>query len=214
MSAPLYTPAAFRVTDQDQVAAWIRQYDFATLISASPAAFHLSHLPLMLSTDGKTLTGHLAAANPHAGALADGAMVTALFHGPHGYVSPTWYCDTHSNIPNVPTWNYIAVHAHGTIRRIDDAEGKWRIVEVLSAQYEAGNATRWLAGEMGAHASKLDAIVGFEIAIHAIEAKAKLSQNRSAADRESVIAALQKSPLSSNHELAAAMSKTFKRELP
>ena len=183
----MYTPALFSEPDGERVATLIAHYGFATLISTDGAQQHITHLPLMLDRQrgqNGTLIGHLAGANPHSETLVDGAAVTALFHGPHGYVSPTWY-----DAPGVPTWNYAVVHVHGTVRRIDDANGKWSIITALSAQYETGSANPWNPELKKDQWWKLlDAIVGFEIAITAIEAKFKLSQNRIPKDQANVIA--------------------------
>jgi transcriptional regulator len=107
--------------------------------------------------------------------LAD--EVLAIFHGPHAYVSPTWY----ANHPSVPTWNYAVVHAHGKARLTDEAE-LHDIVTRLSAKYEAGRAKPWrLSDQPAAFVSgMLQNIVGFEIAVTRLEGKFKLSQNRPA----------------------------------
>ena len=202
----LYMPAFFAEPDNQRVASLIEKYGFATLIA--PASLHISHAPLMLDRGRGargTLVGHLARANPHSQAMQDGAMATALFHGPHGYVSPTWY-----EAPGVPTWNYAAVHAHGTVRRIDDVDAKWNIVTRLAAQYEAGSATPWNP-ETGKTQwlTLLDAIVGFEIEITAVEAKFKLSQNRIPTDQENVIARFEASAHPDGHAMAALMRENL-----
>ena len=202
----LYTPAFFAEPDNQRVASLIENYGFATLIAA--ASLHISHAPLMLDRGRGargTLVGHLARANPHAEALQEGAAATALFHGPHGYVSPTWY-----EAPGVPTWNYAAIHVHGTVRRIDDVEAKWDIVTRLSAQYEAGSATPWNPETSKTQWLKLlDAIVGFEIEITSIEAKFKLSQNRGAKDQENVIARFEADGHPDGHAMAALMRENL-----
>jgi transcriptional regulator len=202
----LYTPAFFAEPDNRRVASLIDHYGFATLIA--PESLHISHVPLMLDRKRGargTLVGHLARANPHAEALQDEAMATALFHGPHDYVSPTWY-----EAPGVPTWNYAAVHAHGTVWRIDDAEAKWDIVTRLSAQYEVGSAKPWNPEANKAQWLKLlDAIVGFEIEITAIEAKFKLSQNRITKDQENVIAHFEANAQPDGRAMAALMRENL-----
>ena len=183
----MYTPAHFAEPDDERVTALIEHYGFATLLTSTGGGLHISHAPLKLDRGHGPrgiLAGHLARANPHAAALQDGVAVTALFHGPHGYVSPNWY-----EAPGVPTWNYAVVHVHGTVRRLDDAESKWQIITRLSAQYEAGAPDPWNPDLRKEQWWKmLDAIVGFEIGITSIEAKFKLSQNRSVKDQENVIA--------------------------
>ncbi len=207
----MYVPAHFSEPDGGRIAALIDDYGFATLISTAEGGMHISHAPLMLDRDrgaSGTLIGHLARANPHAAALQDGMLATALFHGPHGYVSPTWY-----ESPGVPTWNYAAVHVHGTVRRIEDADAKWQIVTRLAAQYEAQSAQPWdpdLRKEQWL--KMLGAIVGFEIGITSIEAKFKLSQNRTATDQENVIAQFDASAHPDSHAMAAMMRENLARK--
>ena len=202
----LYMPAFFAEPDNQRVASLIEKYGFATLIA--PASLHISHAPLMLDRGRGargTLVGHLARANPHSQAMQDGAMATALFHGPHGYVSPTWY-----EAPGVPTWNYAAVHVHGTVRIIDDKDAKWTIVKQLAARYEPATAEAWDPEAKREQWWKLlDAIVGFEIEISNIEAKFKLSQNRIPKDQENVIARFE----AGAHPDGAAMAKLMRENL-
>lgn len=208
---PMYTPSHFTEPDDARIAALIERHGFATLISSGAEGLHITHAPLLLERargPRGTLVGHIARANPHAEVLCDGATATALFHGPHGYVSPTWY-----DSPGVPTWNYAAVHVHGTVRRIDDADAKWRIVTALSSQYEAGSGAPWNPEQRKENWWKLlHAIVGFEIAITHIEAKFKLSQNRSAKDQENVIARFEADPQPDGRAMAALMRENLARK--
>lgn len=214
----MYIPNHFVETDAVRIADLIAQYGFATLISTRGVDTEITHAPLMYEpsrgdvTDKGTLVGHIAAANPHAQWLVDGANVIAIFHGPHGYISPTWYRDENPRVPNVPTWNYAVVHVQGIVKRIDDAARKWKIVSELAAHYERDSAAPWNPGEMHDHAGKLDAIVGFDIAITSINAKSKLSQNRSVADQESVIAKLDAAAHPDGHAMAKMMRESLARK--
>jgi transcriptional regulator len=204
----MYIPAYFSEADGERVASIIDQYGFATLISEGDGNMHITHAPLMLDrTKGPqgTLVGHVARANPHVGALKEGGAATALFHGPHGYVSPTWY-----EAPGVPTWNYAAIHVHGTVRVIEEPEAKWQIVKRLAAQYEPANAEAWNPEARREQWWKLlDAIVGFEIDVTRIEAKFKLSQNRIPKDQENVIAKFE----AGSHPDGAAMARLMRENL-
>ncbi len=206
----LYVPSHFSEPNGERVASLIERYGFATLISAVAGELHITHAPLQLDRsrgEQGTLVGHVARANPHSTALVDGAAVTALFHGPHGYVSPAWY-----EAPGVPTWNYAAVHIHGIVRRVEDADKKWQIVSRLSAQYEAGSPSPWNPDLRKEQWWKLlDAIVGFEIGITRIEAKFKLSQNRIAKDQENVIARFEGNPHPDGPAIAAMMRENRDR---
>jgi transcriptional regulator len=158
------------------------------------------------------LVGHVARANPHSALLIDGAEVCALFHGPHGYISPTWYVDENPRWPNVPTWNYVAVHAYGRARRIDEEGAKWKIVAGLTAQYEGINPSVGPA-DWKEHAPQLEAIVGFEVIIDRIEAKTKLSQNRSPADQRRVIEKLEAAEHPDGRVMARLMRENMDRKV-
>jgi transcriptional regulator len=206
----MYTPSHFSEPDGERVATLIEHYGFATLISIAGENMQITHAPLLFDRHRGphgTLLGHIARANPHATALKNGDTVTALFHGPHGYVSPTWYV-----APGVPTWNYAAVHVHGTVRRVDDTDAKWRIITGLTAQYETGSANPWNPELKKEQWWKLlDAIVGFEIDVTAIDAKFKLSQNRVPKDQENVIARFEADTHPDGHAMAAMMRENLER---
>jgi transcriptional regulator len=173
----LYVPSHFRVEERARLVDFMREHAFATLVSDADAGVQVSHVPLLVDVDGDTirLRGHVARANGHWETLEGAREATAIFHGPHAYVSPTWYA-TH---PSVPTWNYAVVHAHGKARLTDEAQ-LHEIVTELSARYEAGNSPPWKLSEQPAAyvSSMLSMIVGFEIEVARVEGKFKLSQNR------------------------------------
>lgn len=173
----IYVPPHFRVEDRARLVEFMRAHAFATLVSVGDAGLDVSHVPLLVDLDGESirLRGHLARANGQWERLEGAKHVTAIFHGPHAYVSPTWYV-TH---PSVPTWNYAVVHAHGSARLTEEAE-LHEVVSELSAQYEAGNRPPWkLSAQPAAYVSSmLGMIVGFEIEVARVEGKFKLSQNR------------------------------------
>jgi transcriptional regulator len=181
----LYLPDAFRAPDEAALTALLQAYPFATLITTVQGETFISHLPLLLVAPG-VLCGHLAAANLHARALMQAPSV-AVFVGPHTYVSPGAYVEPQTA---VPTWNYAAVHAHGQARVLDDV-AKLAAVDELSARFEHDRAQPWQRGLEGAALqAKLRAIVAFDIPVQRFEAKFKMSQNRSTADRRGVIADL------------------------
>jgi transcriptional regulator len=201
----MYIPSAHREDRLPVLHDWIRQYNFATLVSGTVDGLVASHLPLLLDAERGpqgTLIGHLARANPHAEALRSDGEALAIFHGPHAYVSPTWY-----TVPMaVPTWNYVAVHAYGQPRLIEDEERLYGMVEALVHYHEAQFAYAWDLAARRDYAQKLlKNIVGFEMPISRLEGKAKLSQNRSRADREGVIAGLTAQAEPSGLAVAARM---------
>jgi transcriptional regulator len=173
----IYVPPHYRVEDRARLVEFMRAHAFATLVSVGDAGLHVSHVPLLVDLDGETirLRGHLAHANEQWRTLEGAKHVTAIFHGPHAYVSPTWYVTQ----PSVPTWNYAVVHAHGAARITDEAE-LHEVVNELSAIYEAGNRPPWKLSEQPAPyvSSMLGMIVGFEVEVARVEGKFKLTQNR------------------------------------
>jgi len=186
----LYMPPHFRVDDRAALLRFMDENAFATLVSHGAGGLAVSHVPLLVDAEGEALRllGHVARNNEQWQALEAADEVLAIFHGPHAYVSPTWYAQH----PSVPTWNYAVVHAHGKARLMDEA-ALHDLVTRLSSKYEAGNAKPWrLSDQPAAYVSgMLQNIVGFEIEVQRLEGKFKLSQNRPA-EIERVIGALEK----------------------
>ena len=193
----MYVPKHFAEDDPDRLAALIAEHDFAVLFTDGATGPFATHLPLLLDRGRGakgTLIGHVARANPHWKTF-DGRRGLAVFAGPHAYVSPRWY----EAAPAVPTWNYVAVHATGTLRAVEDPVALRAILERMTARYEGEDGWRLGALDEKFTAAMMRGIVGVELAIELLEGKLKLSQNRSAADRAGVVEAL------ADHPLAAAM---------
>ena len=186
----LYTPRSFAVEDAHAVAQLLREHPFATLITPGDPDPAVSHVPLQYRGEPKgqgVLLGHMARANPHWQRFGDAASV-AIFHGPHAYVSPSWY---EQPATAVPTWNYAVAHVHGRVELMRDAAETRSLLEEMIQRYEGGRPQPWaLQLEGRPLQAMLDAIVGFRLVIERIDAKLKLSQNRSETDRERVTAAL------------------------
>lgn len=185
----MYAPKFNQVTERTLLLEAMQSYSFAILVGPGDnrtGALTATHLPLVVKDEGEhgVLLGHFAKANPHWAALADHEALV-IFSGPHGYVSPSLYTEPLS----VPTWNYVAVHAYGTLQLIDDDAGKDALLKELIHVHEPAFADRWRAMPEGFQRTMLAGIVGFRIAITRIEGKFKISQNRNAADRENVRAA-------------------------
>ena len=186
----MYIPHAFQVDDPDKLVEFVQRYSFATLITHDGAAPFASHLPMLYRPDvGKhgTLVSHMARANPQWRHFASGGEVLAIFHGPHGYVSPSWYQTELA----VPTWNYATVHAYGVPTVIHEPERVASLLNETISTYEASFEQPWRGALPAEFLDKLtQGIVAFEIPITRIEGKFKLSQNRSAADIQGVVDAL------------------------
>ncbi len=186
----LYTPAHFGPPDRAAAARLLHDFPFATLVTPALPEPRVSHLPLLhlahCEPHGK-LIGHFARANPHWQHAAEAESI-AIFHGPHAYVSPSWYAEP---AKAVPTWNYATVHAHGRLEIVTDAAAAREILDALVQRFEAARAEPWtFAMPERERDAMVGAIVAFRIRIRHLDVKFKLSQNRPATDRERVIDAL------------------------
>ena len=187
----VYLPPAFTETRPEILIGHIERHDFGLLVSHGAGGLIASQIPFLLARrDGRlVLQGHLARANPQAAELDGAREALAIFEGPHTYISPSWY----GAGPAVPTWNYASVHAYGAARAIADPEWLRDLVQRLSDRHEAREPEPWRMQDLPESyiASMLKGIVGVEIAVERLEGKFKLSQNRPAADRPRIIAALE-----------------------
>ncbi len=205
----MYTPAANRVTDLAKIRAFIHAHGFATLITTAPDdSPFASHLPVLLDENsasqptlvGDVLRSHMARANPQWQHFSPEREVLCIFHGPHAYISPTWYATPSAA---VPTWNYATVHVYGRPRIETDPARLRQIVDDTTSKYEAHQPMPWrMTMPESQAAGMLNAIVGFTLEITRVEAKFKLGQNRSLADQASMLAALSASPLPDAQALA------------
>jgi len=186
----MYIPAPFAETRIDVLHAQMREHSFATVVSFGEAGLVASHLPLLLDPDrgpSGTIVGHLARANPQWREFSPERDVLVIYQGPHAYISPSWYTTPYA----VPTWNYVAIHAYGRPKLIEDEAGIYRIVEATVKTHEERFSYQWSLDERREYAEKLlKQIVGFEIEITRLEGKFKLGQNRSLADQNGVVEAL------------------------
>ena len=183
----MYVPASNRVENAETINAFLRANSFATLITSAEGRISASHLPVLFDEKANILRSHMARANQQWKDFATGAEVLCIFHGPHAYISPSWYQQQQT----VPTWNYAVAHVYGTPSIVDEAELK-QIVFDTTAKFESTMTTPWqLSLSERELAGMLKAIVGFHIEISRIEAKFKLGQNRSTEDQDQMLRNLQ-----------------------
>lgn len=186
----MYTPPAFREDDLAELHRWIREARLSTLVTATADGIMATPLPLILDgAEGPhgVLYGHLARANQQWSTVAMGeAMV--IFNGPDAYVTPSWYISKREHGKVVPTWNYVAVHAYGTLEFFDDEERLHDAVTRLTNLHERQRVKPWAVTDAPETFIKaqLKGIVGLRLVINRIEGKVKMSQNRSEADRKGV----------------------------
>jgi transcriptional regulator len=201
----MYLPAHFKEQDHEQLFRVIRQHPLGTLIIQGSQGLSADHLPFLLESaeSGQgILKAHVARANPLWQEVLQGnAQALVIFQGSSAYLSPSWYpskADTHQV---VPTYNYVAVHAHGTLTVKDDATWLRGLLARLTRQFETGREVPWKMTDAPAEFidRMLDNLVGIELEISHLEGKWKMSQNRSDADRNGVVTGLEKehSPLAS-----------------
>lgn len=201
----MYVPTAFRLGDDAAARGFIASHGFGLMLGLRDGVIEGTHLPFLLRERGGRweLLAHLARANPQSRSI-DGAMVTVVFQGVHGYVSPTWYETPHG----VPTWNYSAVHAVGTAR-LGGREDLFEHFDRTAAAHEPAASGRpaWSVARLPDELREqlLAAIVPVVVSVERFEGKAKLSQNRTAADVAGVLAALDAQGDAESAALAAAM---------
>ncbi|MBL8806263.1 MAG: FMN-binding negative transcriptional regulator [Rhodospirillales bacterium] len=202
----MYIPSAFASPSDEATARLIDEFGFAVLVACGAGGVPVvSHVPLLHDRQRNVLIGHLAGPNPQAEILEEcaraGREVLAVFQGPHGYISPSWYAAKHNS---VPTWNYAAAHVYGVPATFSSPDRLRAIVDSLAKKYERMGWT--LAAQDEDYVARmLGGIVGFEIAIARIEGKFKMSQNRNAADRAGVLAGLEATGRADDAQLARAM---------
>lgn len=184
----MYIPPHFRQHDREAAIAFMKQYPFALIISNGPEAPLATHLPFHVSEEGDdlVLTAHFAKGNPQWKGMADALVV---FSGPHAYISPSLY----EKNENVPTWNYIAVHAYGKVELVTvEAEG-FAILEEMMQQSEPEYLAQWSTLTDDYRMRLFKGIVPFRMHVTKLEAKDKLSQNKTATERTTIIHSLSES---------------------
>jgi transcriptional regulator len=198
----MYTPKHFEMTDGTEVLTFMQQYSFATIVSIQNNLPVATHLPFVIKEDEQqiTLLSHFAKANGQIAGIA-GQEVLVIFAEPHAYISPSNY----EKQQNVPTWNYVAVHAYGEIKIITDDDKAMLLLEDMINTFEEGYLKQWQSLDQSYRQKMLKGITAFEIAVNKIEGKKKLSQNRSELERESIISNLNKSLHTSEKSIAAYM---------
>jgi transcriptional regulator len=182
---------------------FIRAHGFAILVCQSPNGPVATHIPLRLFASGKTnvLRGHVARANPQWKSWKAGDKVLAIFSGSHAYVSSSWY-----DHENVPTWNYQAVHVHGTIRLTNPEETLESLRELTHHHEQSGTHPVSVDGMSEEFLKReVRGLVGFELRIEKVEGAFKLSQNRDARNYREIIRRLEERGDAAAAEVARAM---------
>jgi len=205
----MYLPRRFAETDLAALDRLVSRDAFITLVTTDDDGLPFaSHLPVLYARDGDSVRfrGHWARPNPQARHRSKALLIV---HGPHAYVSPSWYVEPASN---VPTWNYAVAHVAGSLRHTDEREELRALVSELAAGYERGVGSSWLPAHGAPDFEQdLSGIVGFELVAERIDIKFKLSQNRLAADALGAVAGLEGRGDHQSVEVAALMRETLAR---
>jgi transcriptional regulator len=188
----VYVPH-FNQMDESDVPAFLDSVATAELVTVGADGYPTATLMPFLR-DGDRLLMHMARGNPHWQAIEPGTPALAVVAGAQAYISPAWYATKQEHGRVVPTWNYSAVHVSGRVTAHHEASWLRDVVERLTDRHEAGRPARWSVDDAPADyvEKQLRAIVGIELAIERVEAKAKLSQNRSTGDKAGVIDGLER----------------------
>jgi transcriptional regulator len=210
----MYVPRHFAETRVDVLHDLIRRYPLGTLVVSAPEGLEATHVPFEIDAQPApfgTLRCHVARANPIWQQLAADLPVLVVFQGEQSYVSPSWYVSKQENGKVVPTWNYAAVHAYGTAKAVQDAAWLRQMVEDLTNRHERGRADPWHVSDAPAEYVEklLGAIVGIEIPVTQLIGKWKMSQNRPVADRQGVVAGLERDGTPAEANVAALVKTTL-----
>ncbi|MDB5262929.1 MAG: FMN-binding negative transcriptional regulator [Adhaeribacter sp.] len=198
----MYIPKYNLITDTEEIVAFIKQFSFATIITAKKNYPTATHLPFIFSTrnDKIILTSHFARANDHWQDIENTTSLV-IFSEPHAYISPKHY----DNPVSVPTWNYISVHAYGQGKLITDSEETFVILEETIMAYETEYKKQWDSLPMDYKLKMQKGIVAFEIEVNDLQGKKKLSQNKAPTEQQRIIENLSKSASDNENQIASYM---------
>ena len=191
----MYLPKHFAESEIGPIHELIRERPFATLVTQGSDGLHANHIPLLLQTEPSPygrLQGHVPRANPLTSTLVPGVDALAIFHGPEGYISPSWYPVKQETGKVVPTWNYRVAHAYGRLEVIDDAVWVRSQVEALTDLNEARFEKPWQVADAPRDYTDrmIGALLGLEIVITRLLGKTKANQNHPERNRAGLVAGL------------------------
>lgn len=204
----MYIPKINLMTDRQEAIRFMKRYNFATIVTVKDGASNATHLPFVIEQRGDSivLISHFAKANPQASELS-GCKPLVIFAEPHAYISTKHY--EHSE--NVPTWNYIAVHAYGSATLLETEGDKIQVLEKSIKFFEADYMEQWNALSENYKYGLIKGITAFEIVVEDLQAKKKISQNRSPKEQNNIIAELGSSTDSSQTDIAAYMRRDLEK---
>ncbi len=198
----MHIPKHFSEEDISQILSFMKEFSFATIVSMQDSVPVATHLPFVIEEreDKIILVAHFAKANDQWKALEQQTALI-IFAEPHAYISPTHY----ETELNVPTWNYVAVHAYGKVEIIADKQKTIAVLEKTIRNYEAGYEQQWSQLPEKYKDGMAKGIVAFEVTVTDLQAKYKLSQNRTEIERKSIIESLKNSKSAVEHKVGELM---------
>lgn len=183
----MYTPRHFKEERHEVLCSAMRSIRLAALVSPTVSDIQVTHVPMVVKEeDGRLLLEtHVARANSHWQAIDDGGTSVAIFQGPHAYVTPSWYPSKKAHGKVVPTWTYIAVHAHGTLESVSEEAWLEAHLDDLTRANEAAREVPWNVSDAPASfkASLRRGIVGLRLTVDRVEGSWKINQHKSEADK-------------------------------
>ncbi len=208
----MYLPSHFEESRVEVMHELIRSHPLGTLVTSGADGLNANHVPFEIEPGPApfgTLRAHVARANPVWREFSREVQPLAIFQGPHIYITPSWYQTKQETGKVVPTFNYIVVHAYGTMRVFEDPDWLRKFVGGLTDRFEAPRAQPWAVSDAPDDfvAMQLRAIVGIEIAVTRMIGKWKTSQNRPAADQKGVVTGLRESDDAVAQAMAAAVER-------
>ncbi len=206
----MYIPRRYEEKDREKILSFMKENSFAILVTVKDGLPLATHLPLSVEKNesgNDVLVGHISKGNEQKNTLIDGTKLLCIFPGPHAYISPRWYTQM-----NVPTWNYVSVHAYGTVRIMGIEELKTALSRQVDI-YEQNMANPMKLEDIPEEMFNDDilGIIGFEITIDELQAARKMSQNRDAESYGNVIGHLEQG--NANARQVAAIMEEKKSEL-
>lgn len=202
----MYIQSLFAIEDFQELYDLARSYPLATVVAATSEGMEANLLPLQMAEGAGPvlLKGHVARAHSLARSVKEGAQVLAVFQSPNAYISPRWYVNGQRSGRLAPSWNYVAVEARGCIRFVEDPDWMREHLAGLAASQEAHRDQPWslqdaspaFVDEAARH------LLGFEIDVVQITGKRFLSQQRTQADRASLVKHLALERSGAAHDVA------------
>lgn len=199
----MYIPSFNKFEDKQEVINFMKRYSFGTIVTATNNLPIANHLPFIVEEkdDKIIISSHFAKANPQALDIVDNDVLV-IFTEPHAYISPKHY----EKETNVPTWNYIAVHAYGKARLLEGEQAHMELLERTINAFEPDYFQQWAALSQDYKSKMIKGIIGFELIVTDLQAKSKLSQNRTPKEQNNIIDALKTSSNTNESDIAAYMT--------